>query len=163
MHLLASHLVQTTPARHVDSWEQISSDVAAMEMLLDKGIMRDEKRIGAVALSHVQVANPGFSFFVLDNQFRKDFSNRRVIVNARIVDQRELVDFMEGCLSFDGKHPCATKRFRYIEVEWQYPKSDGTLKFPRRDRFEGFPAIVMQHEIDHANGLNVYQQFAEYI
>jgi len=52
----------------------------------------------------------------------------------------------EGCLSLPGTREA--KRFKHIEVRWQ----DETLQ-PHSGSFEGWVAQVIQHEIDHCNGV----------
>ena len=52
----------------------------------------------------------------------------------------------EGCLSLAGTRP--TKRYRTIKVQWQ------TRDFkPRIRTFTGFTAQIIQHEVDHLNGV----------
>ena len=52
----------------------------------------------------------------------------------------------EGCLSLVGKRPA--KRYRTIKVQWQ------TRDFkPRIRTFTGFTAQVIQHELDHLEGV----------
>lgn len=52
----------------------------------------------------------------------------------------------EGCLSLEGKR--AVKRHASVKVVWRTP--DGTRKV---QMFNGFIAEVLQHEIDHCNGI----------
>ena len=52
----------------------------------------------------------------------------------------------EGCLSLDGRRQ--TKRYKSIKVEYE------TLKLERRVRtYTGYTAQIIQHEIDHTNGI----------
>lgn len=52
----------------------------------------------------------------------------------------------EGCLSLDGRR--RAKRYRSLKVQWQ------TREFkPRIRTFTGFTAQIIQHEIDHLNGI----------
>ena len=51
-----------------------------------------------------------------------------------------------GCLSLDGVRK--TKRWERIEVEYQ----DREMK-KRKGKFSGFTAQIIQHEIDHCNGI----------
>ena len=53
----------------------------------------------------------------------------------------------EGCLSLLGG-PRKTKRFQKIKVRWQTE----TLQ-PRIKIFTGWPAQIIQHELDHCNGI----------
>ena len=53
----------------------------------------------------------------------------------------------EGCLSLlGGPRPC--KRYKTIKVQWQ------TAEFQTRIKtFTGWPAQIIQHEIDHCDGI----------
>jgi peptide deformylase len=59
-------------------------------------------------------------------------------------------DFWEGCLSFPDFFG-TVKRFLKIKVSWQEIKNDVLVE--KEDIFEGFEAIVFQHELDHLNGI----------
>lgn len=57
-----------------------------------------------------------------------------------------LVPYEEGCLSFPGIHEKVNRPER-VRVSWQ------DENFEEHDEwFEGFPARVLQHEIDHLDG-----------
>ena len=55
-------------------------------------------------------------------------------------------DTEEGCLSLAGKRPC--RRYDWVEVK--YEDEDFHKK---RKRFQGFTAEIIQHEIDHLEGI----------
>ncbi len=77
-----------------------------------------------------------------------------VMVNPRIlshsVKQTALQDG-EGCLSIDEVYEGLVPRSKRITVE--YYDVDGNK---HKERFKGYPAIVIQHEIDHLNGVLFY-------
>ena len=53
----------------------------------------------------------------------------------------------EGCLSLLGG-PRTCKRYKSIKVQWQ------TAEFQTRIKtFTGFPAQIIQHEVDHCDGI----------
>lgn len=52
----------------------------------------------------------------------------------------------EGCLSLDGTRQ--VKRHRTIKVMWQDTKGKQKVQ-----EFSGFVAQIIQHEVDHCNGL----------
>lgn len=54
----------------------------------------------------------------------------------------------EGCLSLEGTRP--VRRFSSIEVSYQ--DESGTV---RTGRYTGFAAQIIQHEVDHCNGIVV--------
>lgn len=60
----------------------------------------------------------------------------------------------EGCLSVDDYHPGKVYRSYRITVE----AYDGLKKENVTIKAEGFEAIVLQHEIDHLNGILFYDR-----
>lgn len=70
-----------------------------------------------------------------------------VMMNPRIVKADREYETKEGCLSLLGD-PRPVKRFQKIKVEYQ------TLDMKLRLKtYEGFAAQIIQHEIDHCNGV----------
>ena len=70
-----------------------------------------------------------------------------VMLNPEIVKQSELYETEEGCLSLLGG-PRKTKRWKKIKVQYQ------TLDFQKRLKsFHGWTAQIIQHEVDHCNGV----------
>ena len=69
------------------------------------------------------------------------------MVNAKITSRKKPYQTEEGCLSFMGG-PVKTTRYDEIEVEYQ----DASFK-PKKDKFTGFTAQIIQHELDHVNGV----------
>ena len=70
-----------------------------------------------------------------------------VMLNPEIITAAEEYQTEEGCLSLLGG-PRKTKRFRKIKVRWQ----NEALQ-PRIKTFIGWTAQIIQHEIDHCNGI----------
>ncbi|MEK3763194.1 peptide deformylase [Paenibacillus sp. FSL P4-0338] len=68
------------------------------------------------------------------------------MINPVIVKRTRPYDTEEGCLSLEGVRPA--KRYDYIEVEYL----DYNFK-KHRDSFTGFTAQVIQHEVDHCEGI----------
>ncbi len=67
--------------------------------------------------------------------------------NPEIVKMSGPYDAEEGCLSLlGGPRPC--KRYQTIKVQWQNEKFQTRMK-----TFTGWPAQIIQHEIDHCNGI----------
>ena len=69
-----------------------------------------------------------------------------VMFNPVIVRQSGPYEAEEGCLSLAGTR--RTKRFRSIKVQWQNEKFQTRLK-----TFTGWTAEIIQHEIDHCEGI----------
>ena len=83
--------------------------------------------------------------------------NKRIIVfdnegsymamfNPEIVKQSGPYEAEEGCLSLNGTRK--TKRFRPVKVQYQNAKFQMRLK-----TFTGWTAEIIQHEIDHCEGI----------
>ena len=69
-----------------------------------------------------------------------------VMFNPVIVRQSGPYEAEEGCLSLAGIRK--TKRFRTIKVQWQNEKFQSRIR-----TFSGFTAQIIQHEIDHCEGI----------
>ena len=69
-----------------------------------------------------------------------------VMFNPVIVKKEGVFETEEGCLSLDGVRK--TTRYKTIEVEYL----DEEWK-KHRQRFTGMPAQIIQHEVDHLNGI----------
>ena len=69
-----------------------------------------------------------------------------VMLNPEIVKKSGPYETEEGCLSLDGTRK--TKRWKSIKV--RYHNLDFQL---RLKAFTGFPAQIIQHEIDHCEGI----------
>lgn len=67
--------------------------------------------------------------------------------NPQILKTWEPYETQEGCLSLLGG-PRKTLRYRKIKVQYQNSHMQVRCK-----TFEGFPAQIIQHEIDHCNGI----------
>ena len=70
-----------------------------------------------------------------------------VMFNPEIIKAEGEYDTEEGCLSLLGG-PRKTKRFRKIKVRYQNEAMQIRLK-----TFTGWTAQIIQHEVDHCNGI----------
>ena len=68
------------------------------------------------------------------------------MLNPVIIKKSMPYETEEGCLSLEGSRK--TTRFETIEVEYR----DRSYK-PCRQRFKGWTAQIIQHEIDHCDGI----------
>ncbi len=66
--------------------------------------------------------------------------------NPEIISGREQFETEEGCLSLTGTRK--TKRYKTIKVKWQNRDFQWRIK-----NFTGWTAQIIQHEIDHCNGV----------
>ena len=70
----------------------------------------------------------------------------QVMFNPVIVKQSGPYQTEEGCLSLAGTRK--TKRYRSIKVQWQNEKLQTRIR-----TFTGWTAEIIQHEIDHCEGV----------
>ena len=76
----------------------------------------------------------------------EDAGTYTVMFNPEIIRKSGPYQAEEGCLSLDGVRPA--KRWRSIKVRWQNEKFQ-----ERRKTFTGWTAQIIQHEIDHCEGI----------
>ena len=68
------------------------------------------------------------------------------MINPVIAKKTGAFQIEEGCLSLDGVRPCT----RYKEIEVDY--LDTNFK-KQHGKYTGWTAQIIQHEIDHCNGI----------
>ena len=125
-----------------DSIRQLASDM--IETTID---WDHDSEFGA-ALAAIQVGEP-LKLTVVRNDF-DDPKNQEftTLVNPEIVKSSvERINDIEGCLSVPGIYGRVS---RPLKVKVKAQDENGN---PVRLSLEGFPARVLQHEIDHMNGV----------
>ena len=75
-----------------------------------------------------------------------DEGQYRVMFDPVIVKKSGPYEAEEGCLSLTGRR--RTKRWRTIKVQWRNERLQTRLK-----TFTGWTAEIIQHEIDHCDGI----------
>ena len=70
-----------------------------------------------------------------------------VMFNPEIIKESGPYDAEEGCLSLLGG-PRKCKRYKTIKVKWQTAEMQVRIK-----TFTGFPTQIIQHEVDHCDGI----------
>lgn len=70
-----------------------------------------------------------------------------VMFNPEIIKKQGAFETEESCRSLQG-YPKKTKRYKSIKVKWLNEKFSVRVK-----TFTGFTAQIIQHEIDHCNGI----------
>ena len=75
-----------------------------------------------------------------------DHGSATVMFNPEIVKCSGAYEAEEGCLSLSGVRK--TRRWRQIKVRYQNERFETRLK-----TYTGFTAQIIQHEIDHCNGV----------
>ena len=114
-----------------------ADDLAIAQDLLDTLTAHKDGCVG-MAANMIGVNNRIIAF---DNE-----GDYMVMLNPVIVKQSGPYEAEEGCLSLTGTRK--TKRFQTIKVQWQNEKLQTRLK-----TFTGWTAEIIQHEIDHCEGI----------
>lgn len=113
------------------------NDMSIAEDLLDTLKANSERCVGMAANMIGELKN---IIAVNDN------GGYLVMYDPEIIKADKPYDTQEGCLSLDGVRN--TKRYKKIKV--RYLDSSRRLKIKT---FEGYTAQIIQHEIDHCNGI----------
>ena len=81
-----------------------------------------------------------------------------VLINPRIVEKsEETFPFAESCLSYPGKR---VKTKRYVDITVEADNHEGQLFFSAdsKDIKDAFECVCVQHEIDHLNGITMFDR-----
>lgn len=70
----------------------------------------------------------------------------RIMYNPELTEKSGPYDTQEGCLSLSGIRPAT--RYKHITVSYQDECLAG-----KTEKFSGFTAQIIQHEIDHCDGV----------
>ena len=115
----------------------VLEDLETARDLLDTLAAHKESCVGMAA----NMIGVNKRIIVFDNE-----GEYMVMLNPVIVKQSGPYETEEGCLSLTGRRK--TKRFQTIKVQWQNEKLQTRLK-----TFTGWTAEIIQHEIDHCDGI----------
>ena len=113
-------------------------DLQVAEDLLDTLIAHKDGCVG-MAANMIGVLKRIITF---DNE-----GTYMVMFNPQIIKKSEPYETEEGCLSLLGG-PRKCKRYKSIKVQWQTSEMQTRIK-----TFTGFPAQIIQHELDHCDGI----------
>lgn len=115
-----------------------AEDLQTVQDLLDTLAAHKETCVG-MAANMIGIRK---RIIVFDNE-----GTYMVMLNPEIVTQSGTYTATEGCLSLRGE-PRQTKRYQKIKVQYQTTELQTRLK-----TFTGWTAQIIQHEIDHCNGV----------
>ncbi len=113
-------------------------DLQVAEDLLDTLIAHKDSCVG-MAANMIGVRKRIIAF---DNN-----GTYMVMFNPEIIKKSDSYETEESCLSLLGG-PRKCKRYKSIKVQWQTAKMQTRIK-----TFTGFPAQIIQHEVDHCDGI----------
>lgn len=170
-----------TPSRTVESFDDIKAAAADLCDYMDElnGWFPGGDGKEVFAISHCQVCNEPWNFFVVDSGLmattrtveKEDHQTGRkitdceeitpmfisqVIINPEVIDGGQDTTIKEGCLSFRNG-PKYVDRFMVCTVRYQVP--DAGEKSGLREIKEtifGIKAQIFQHAVEHSRGENIY-------
>ena len=119
------------------STEATAEDLQTAQDLLDTLEANRERCVG-MAANMIGVLR---RIIVIDNMGRAE-----LMLNPRIIKASEAYETEEGCLSLSGARK--TRRYNKIKVEYQNTAFQTRLK-----TFSGYTAQIIQHELDHCEGV----------
>jgi peptide deformylase len=125
----------------------VAHEVEQVDDILRRQVLRMQRRLAAAAGAGLAATQVGLLRRVFVFRLGPELAID-ALVNPRLVaasDEREV--FHEGCLSFNAV-TVAVERPRAVEVEGY--DLDGNARVLE---FEGFGASLLQHEIDHLDGI----------
>ena len=114
-----------------------ADDLGTAQDLLDTLIAHKDGCVGMAA--NMIGVNKRIIAFENDGKYE-------VMFNPVIVKQSGAYEAEEGCLSLTGHRK--VRRSRTVKVQWQNEKFQLRLK-----TFTGWTAEIIQHELDHCNGI----------
>jgi peptide deformylase len=101
---------------------------------------------GSVGLAALQIG-ASVQIFVMDSTAKTDRNRLHVMINPVIHQQSQWKYSREGCLSFPD-YLVTVKRARKLTMSWHTPESEVLT-----EEFLDFEAIILQHELDHLQGI----------
>ena len=114
-----------------------ADDITVAQDLLETLIAHKDGCVG-MAANMIGVAKRIIAF--------DDGGKYTVMFNPEIIKKSDLYETEEGCLSLEGVHKA--KRYKSIKVQYQTEAMQTRLK-----TYTGWTAQIIQHEIDHCNGI----------
>ena len=114
-----------------------AADLSAAQDLLDTLAAHKDGCVGMAA----NMIGVNKRIIAFDNE-----GGYMLMFNPVIVKQSGAYEAEEGCLSLTGTRK--TKRYKTIKVQWQNEKFQTRLR-----TFTGWTAEIIQHEIDHCEGI----------
>ena len=119
------------------SRQATAEDITIVRDLLDTLTAHREGCVGMAA----NMIGQAVRIIAFDNE-----GSCMAMLNPEIIKCSDPYETEEGCLSLPGVRK--TKRYRSIKVRYQNEQMQTRLK-----TFTGWTAQIIQHEIDHCNGI----------
>lgn len=120
-----------------------SSDATANDVQIAKDLAEalEQHKNGCVGMAANMIGVP--------KRIIAFYDDKKIVTmfNPEIISKNQPYETKEGCLSLLGE-PRSVTRYKSIKVRYQ----DKYMKFHEK-RYSGFAAQIIQHEVDHCNGV----------
>lgn len=151
MIIIKSHNTKSRNVHHKDINRIKNDSTEMLKLLLNPRweIQPNNRTKKGLSIVHCQITNKDpLRFFVL--------RDGTVILNPCIHKHtKTTIDSLEGCLSFPENGGIIVQRWNKIQVTFDIIYKD--ILIPQRDNLNGQTARIFQHEIDHMDGKNIYE------
>ena len=155
-HILKRKLQDVPLPLQEEDREALLSMMLFLKNSQDPEMAEKYKLRGGVGLSANQIGLDK-RMFVTCFQDEKGRDQEHFIINPRIVSHSVAMIYLpqgEGCLSVDRDVEGFVPRYEKIKI-----RAFGLNGEPVQLTFRGYASIVMQHEIDHLDGIMFYDRF----
>lgn len=120
-----------------------SSDATANDVQIAKDLAEalEQHKNGCVGMAANMIGVP--------KRIIAFYDDKKIVTmfNPEIISKNQPYETKEGCLSLLGE-PHSVTRYKSIKVRYQ----DKYMKFHEK-RYSSFTAQIIQHEVDHCNGV----------
>lgn len=127
----------------------------------DETLCQEKDLLPSVGLAAIQLGVPKkmIAVVVPDEEHEGEYF-QWALANPKIVSRSTRCAALaggEGCLSVPDEHPGRVQRHAQVKVKGYDLLRDENVTI----QASGYPAIVLQHEIDHCNGVLFYDRIVE--
>ena len=153
--------IHNKKSQEVKSFKEIREEAEKLRKFTNEGPFKGPNYESCYALHHAQVSEDPYNFFTVNEKIFEGKIPKTLghwlIINPKITQWAEPVSWEEACMSFPFKKPKRTNRMDTITVEYRTPWLFGIL-IKRVRKLEGDMAFLLQHEVEHSVGVNIYDK-----
>lgn len=122
--------------------------------------LEEGMRLGKLLIEHLKLTDGGVGLSANQIGIQKrvcviNVKQPIILVNPELVGCFDKIEYDEGCLSFKGAM-VHTQRYRNILVKTETQQR--ILSFYGADKLDLLESVCVQHEIDHLNGITMYDR-----
>ena len=151
------HVMLYSMRKHIKNFDQCDVIIYYNDALIISKKLLNTCLLGnnkdCIGLAHNQIkGNKNIFVAKIDNKWRS-FINSEIISTSK-----DYIMHTESCMSFTNKFN-TVKRYNSVTIKHQI-KSRNDLNGDAfiTEEFTGFDACIIQHEIDHLNGIHIFNK-----